>query len=127
MHNLFVRLPEMALRIATLIAVSRDFAQARVTTEQDLAYAVNFVKKSGNISAHYTETLIVDNVFEAKRNRILMLIEAAGAEGVTGREICRALGVNQRLRDAALQDLLDMEKLVVKKTGKQGKTEFVFL
>lgn len=125
MHNLFVRLPEMALRIATLIAVSRDFAQARVT-EQDLAYAVNFVKKSGNISAHYTETLIVDNVFEAKRNRILMLIEAAGAEGVTGREICRALGVNQRLRDAALQDLLDMEKLVVKKTGKQGKTNLYF-
>lgn len=108
LHNLFVRLPEMALRIATLIAVSRDFRDAKVTV-RDLEFAINFVKKSGNISARYTQTLMADNAFEAMRNRILMLIEASGIEGVGGRDICRKLGINKRLRDTALQDLIDIE------------------
>lgn len=120
MHNLFVRLPEMALRIATLIAVSRDFQYARVTM-QDLEFAINFVKKSGNISARYTQTMMADNAFEALRNRLLMKIELAGPEGMNGRDICRKLNISARVRDAALQDLLDQDYILVERTERPSK------
>lgn len=127
LHKLFVRLPEMALRIATLIAVSRDFQKAAVTMD-DLNYAINFVKQSGNISVKYTQTLMTENAFDSMRSRILALIESTSIKGINGRDISRRLNVNRNLRNKAIEDLIDFDlifsKLVtIPSTKNKGKIE----
>lgn len=119
-HSLFVRLPEMAIRIATLIAVSRDYQYARVKMD-DLEYAINFVKLSGNTSLKKVKTLISDNAYEALRTRVLGLIESNGIQGISGRNICRKLSINKQLRDRIISDLIDFDAIIENKYIKIGK------
>lgn len=106
LHALFVRMAEMALRMATLIAVSRDFRRARVTM-RDLEFAINFVKKSGNTSVYYTSTLQSGDSYEETLQRVKRLIERSDIIGVNGRDICRGLRINRVARDRAVNDLMD--------------------
>lgn len=122
MHQLFVRLPEMALRMATLIAVSRDFSRARITM-RDLEFAINFVKKSGNTSVYYTTTLQSGDSHEETLQRVKRFIERSDVIGVNGRDICRSLRINRVARDRAVNDLMDFGFITAAKASRPSQRD----
>ena len=88
--NIIGRTAEMALRLATIHAVSRDGRYARVTME-DLSWGKSVALSSADSVIRDARDRIAENETQRNYNRVRGIIREAGSTGMTRSEITRKL------------------------------------
>lgn len=112
-RDLFVRLPELSLRIATIIAVSRDFSKAKITAS-DIKNAINIVKISGNYLHKGAQKYISENNTQAYTKKILEIIKQNKNNKTTKSQIIRKTQmIRKRERDEIIHDLAESKQIIV--------------
>lgn len=84
--EIVVRCAEQALRLATILAVSRDHKNPKIK-ESDMLYAINITKQSANYAFYIKEVGFPRNKDEAYIKEMRHIIKMAGAKGITMFEI----------------------------------------
>ncbi|RTL88112.1 MAG: hypothetical protein EKK29_05930 [Hyphomicrobiales bacterium] len=114
--GVYVRTAEMALRLATVHAVSRAGLDAKVTHE-DFAWGRELAMWSANTMAREVAMRMADTPAQARANLVLRIITEAGRP-ITQREITRKLKnkLTPKERNDAFDILVDGETVLRSKT-----------
>lgn len=106
-RDLFVRLADLSIRIATIIAVSRDFADARITIS-DMKNGIGIAKSSGNYLYWGKANFISENIVERHSKKVIGIISSAGKKGISRSDLTRKTQmIKKRQRDEIIVDLLE--------------------
>jgi hypothetical protein len=106
-----IRAAEIALRLALIVAMA-DAPDTPVVTDDCLDWAVRYVRFFLEQTIAAIRERVADTTTERTRNTVLAAIRAAGAQGLTNREINRAktlIGLPKRDRIDAMESLLAAE------------------
>lgn len=126
-RELFVRLPDQALRMATIIAASRDGEEAEVSV-RDMMAGITIAKKSGNYLYKGRMLFVAENKNEQYTRRVMRIIQEAGSEGISKTLLVRRTQfLSQRDRNSKVDDLIEAG-LVIKETvpANRGKSITIY-
>ena len=116
-NYLYGKAVENARRVALVLAVSRageEPLRARIDP-CDAEYATALVGYLISTMIAEVRASLSENADEKAKKRILQIVAAAGAKGVTRNELTRKTQfIRRTMRDEYLQDLIDAEEVVVK-------------
>lgn len=116
------RTREIAMRVATILAVSVDVSKP-VITDELAEWAVDYVRVAFERLVNTVKRNMAENRYDADRKRILDAIASEGERGLTHRELARALaGIPPRTRNEVLSDLTEsgLISIVDRKTTSKG-------
>lgn len=117
--NLSGRIFEYAVRLASIHAVSRAGASARVTLD-DLAWGAAWARESAELMIGQAKTLMASSDYEAKLNLIRNVIRDAGTIGK--RELLRQVrSIAARERDDIIRHLIDSGEILSVKIDTKTK------
>lgn len=111
-RDLFIRLADIGLRIATIIAVSRDFDKARITVS-DIKNGINIAKASGNYLYWGKKNFISENTLEQCSKRVINLVKSSEEKGITRTKLTRKTQmVRKKHRDEIISDLIESGQII---------------
>lgn len=124
------RAVEHAVKLALIVAVATDWGHPEVT-ERQMSWAVQVAWLSCVSLMRESRLNVADSQRERNVNRVLKLIQAEGARGMTlGKLTDRTRGIDKRQREEILSDLADAgrikgEQKAPAKAG--GRPTFTFI
>jgi hypothetical protein len=124
--ELFVRTAEMALRIASIVAIGRmEDHQVRLS---DVRYGINLARQSSRLMAHGAAEWMSENENQANAQKIMRCIAKRGGKA-THRQIVQSLKNSIRYRDLGdlLKSLSEGGQLGVQEDkNPKGKSTFTY-
>jgi hypothetical protein len=114
-NGLYVRCAENTIRVATLVAISRDWRNPAVTKD-DLLWASTYVFGAADTMCEDTEDKISENPFEAEMNKVYGFIKKAGGE-VTRMRLMRAVKMPSKRVDEVVNALVEAGRVKQTVTG----------
>lgn len=126
--ELCVRMAESSLRIATIIAVSRDFLNAKITVD-DMKVGIYFVNKSISFLRNGIKKHMFKNLNEKQIKQVRNIIFDAKDNGVAKSEIIKkSPSINRKQRDEILYDLIESEEIeVLEVVSENNKKKYIYI
>lgn len=108
-NGLYVRCAENTIRVATIVAISREW-RAPAVTKDDLLWAAAYVFSAAESMCEDTENKIADNPFEAETNKVYGFIKKSGGE-VSRQRLMRAVKMSSKRVDEVVTALVEAGRI----------------
>lgn len=124
------RINEFAMRMALICALSRD-PEAACINEADMAWAVDYMRRSMKIMTSQVTENVSDSFFEAHKKEVLEAIRKRGASGIPWSDMqSRSPYSKHKPKELKemLASLVDAELLMVENapSGKRGRPSVIY-